>query len=116
MQQMEKLQIFKRLFDFSKWLLNHTNKFPKSHRFTVAVKMENAVLEMIELITKANLQQNKMKFLILADEKLMFLKIMARLSFEMQFLSSSSYEYAGRELLEIGKMLGGWMKQQTAKA
>ena len=34
--------VIKRGFDFSKWLLHHTGKFPKSYRFSVAVKMENA--------------------------------------------------------------------------
>ncbi len=56
MKEMEKLQIFKRVYDYSKWLLNHTNKFPKSHRFSVAVKLENTVLEIIELITQANMR------------------------------------------------------------
>lgn len=112
MKEMEKLLIFKRLFEFSKWLLHHTNKFPKSHRFSVAVKLENSVLEMIELITQANMSQKKMNFLISADEKLLFLKIMMRLSYEMEFINLKSYEYGAKELVEIGKMLGGWMKQQ----
>jgi len=112
MKEMEKLLIFKRLFEFSKWLLHHTNKFPKSHRFSVAVKLENSILEMIELITQANMSQKKMNFLISADEKLLFLKIMLRLSYEMEFINLKSYEYGAKELVEIGKMLGGWMKQQ----
>ncbi|MDZ7266268.1 MAG: hypothetical protein ONB48_04680 [candidate division KSB1 bacterium] len=32
----------KRGYDFSKWLLQHTGKFPKSYRFSVAAKLENA--------------------------------------------------------------------------
>jgi len=114
MERMEKLHIFKRLFDFSKWLLNHTGKFPRSHRFSVAVKMENDVLKMLELITKANMRRQKMKLLIEADEKLLYLKIMARFSYEMRFINLKSYEYCANELVEIGKMLGAWMKQQKS--
>ena len=72
MQDMQKLRIFKRLFDFSKWLLNHTGKFPKSHRFSMAVKLENTVLDMIELITKANMRSNKIGLLIAVDENLLY--------------------------------------------
>ena len=90
MKEMEKLHIFKRLYEFSKWLMNHTNKFPKSHRFSVAVKLENMVLEMLELITRANMSRKKMGFLISADEKLMFLKILMRLSYEMKFVNLKS--------------------------
>ena len=112
MQDMEKLRVYKRVFDYSKWLLNHTGKFPKSHRFSVAVKLENTVLEMIELIGKANMRSNKIGLLIAADEKLSFLKIMTRLSYDMRFINLKSYQYSANELVEIGKMLGSWIKQQ----
>lgn len=46
MAQTEMLTI-KRGYDFSKWLLQHTGKFPKSHRFSVAVKLENAISEFV---------------------------------------------------------------------
>ena len=118
MKEMEKLLIFKRLFEFSKWLLHHTNKFPKSHRFSVAVKLENSILEMIELITQANMSQKKMGFIISAHIRpqrscrpLRSL-VLLRLSYEMEFINLKSYEYGAKELVEIGKMLGGWMKQQ----
>ena len=112
---MEQLHIYKRSYDFTKWLLNHTNKFPKSHRFSVAVKMENRALEILELITVANMSQNKMKYLIPVDQKLSGLKIFIRLSYEMKFLNIKSYEYAARELVEIGRMLDGWMKQSKTR-
>jgi hypothetical protein len=48
MAQSEML-VIKRSYDYSKWLLQHTGKFPKSHRFSVAVKLENAALSLIEL-------------------------------------------------------------------
>ena len=34
--------VIKRGYDFSKWLLQHTGKFPKSYRFSVAAKLETA--------------------------------------------------------------------------
>ncbi|MBD3290857.1 diversity-generating retroelement protein Avd [candidate division KSB1 bacterium] len=110
------MQIFKRVYDYSKWLLNHTNKFPKSHRFSVAVKLENTVLEIIELITQANMRHKKIGLLITADEKLLYLKIMTRLSYDMKFLNLTSYEYSAQELVTIGKMLGAWIKQQRSIA
>ena len=35
--------VIKRGYDFSKWLLQHTGKFPRSYRFSVAAKLENGV-------------------------------------------------------------------------
>ena len=67
---MQELIIFKKSYDFSKWLFNHTNKFPKSHRFSVAVKLENGILELLRQITIANHRQKKLPLLHNADEEL----------------------------------------------
>ena len=39
----EELVIIKKGYDFTKWLLQHTGRFPKSYRFSVAAKLENAL-------------------------------------------------------------------------
>lgn len=35
--------VIKRGYDFSKWLLQHTGKFPKSYRTNVAAKLESVM-------------------------------------------------------------------------
>ncbi len=35
----KEMLVTKRGYDFSKWLLNHTGKFPKSYRFSVAATL-----------------------------------------------------------------------------
>jgi len=35
----QEMLVIKRGYDFSKWLLQHTGKFPKSYRFSVAAKI-----------------------------------------------------------------------------
>ena len=55
--------VIKRGYDFSKWLLNHTGKFPKSYRFSVAAKLENAILEFLELTAVANVRRDKLPLL-----------------------------------------------------
>jgi hypothetical protein len=32
----EEMLIVKKAYDFSRWLLQHTGKFPKSYRFSIA--------------------------------------------------------------------------------
>jgi four helix bundle protein len=107
------LVIFKKSYDFSKWLLQHTNKFPKSHRFSVAVRLENSMLEFLRLISIANQRQQKLALLRSADEELLTLRILIRFSHDMKFIPVSSYEFAARQLDELGKMLGGWIKKSN---
>jgi hypothetical protein len=41
------------------------------------------------------------------------IRILMRICFELRFLSQGkSYEHASFLINEVGKMLGGWMKQQ----
>ena len=44
----DNMLIVQKGYDFSKWLLNHTGKFPKSYRFSVAAKLENAGITSLE--------------------------------------------------------------------
>ena len=106
--------VIKRGYDFSKWLLNHTGKFPKSYRFSVAAKMENAVLDFIESATVANMRRQKLPLLEKADEALAKLRLLFRLSYEMRFINLTSYEHGSKQLNELGRLLGGWIKNPGA--
>jgi len=106
-------QVIQRSFDFAAWLLAHTQKFPKSLRFSLAVRMENRVLEVLECVVVANKLRDKMPLLRRADAALDSLRILTRLSHSLRVLAANSYEYAAREVDEIGKLLGGWIRQQS---
>ncbi len=106
--------VIKRGYDFSKWLLQHTGKFPKSYRFSVAAKMENAILEFIEQTTVANMRKDKLPLLKRADEALARLRLLFRLSYEMRFVNLKSYEFGSKQMNELGRLLGGWMKKPGA--
>ena len=79
--------VIKRGYDFSKWLLQHTGKFPKSYRFSIAAKLENGALDFIEATTVANMRKNKLPLLKQADEALARLRLLFRLSYEMRFIN-----------------------------
>jgi hypothetical protein len=102
--------VTKRGYDFSKWLLNHTGKFPKSFRFSVAAKLENGILDFVEATTVANMRKNKIPLLSKADEALARIRLLFRLSYEMRFINLKPYEYGSTQLVELGRLLGGWIK------
>lgn len=103
--------VIKKANDFAKWLLNHTGQFPKSHRFSMAVRMENSILAFVELTTVANVRDYKLPLLKKADEELVKLRTLFRLSYEMRFINFTSYQFGSECLVELGKLLGGWIKR-----
>jgi hypothetical protein len=110
----EEMLVVKRGYDLTKWLLNHTGKFPKSYRFSVATKIENAILDFVELTSVANMRRDKLPLLKRADEALVRLRLLLRLSYEMRFINMKSYEYGSTKLVELGRLLGGWIKKPTS--
>ena len=104
--------IFSKTYDFILWLLNHTEKFPKSERFRMAKRLEDTVFEVYELlITAARSTQRKRQILLQADLVLDKLRLYVRLSQARKLTSQAQYEYAAAALVEIGKLLGGWLKK-----
>jgi len=108
------LLVIKKGYDFSKWLLQHTGKFPKSYRFSVAAKLENAILDFIEFATVANMRRDKVPLLRKADEALARLRLLFRLSYELRFVNLKSYEFGSKQVNELGRLLGGWIKKPGA--
>lgn len=103
--------IFSKTYDFILWLLNHTEKFPKSERFRMAKRLEDTAFEFYELlIAAARRTQRKRQLLLQADLVLDKLRLYVRLSHARRLTSLAQYEYAAAALVEIGRLLGGWLK------
>lgn len=104
--------IFSKTYDFVLWLLNHTEKFPKSERFRMARRLEDAGFEFYELlIAAARSTSRKRQVLLQADLVLDKWRLYMRLSHARKLTNPAQYEYAAAALVEIGKLLGGWLKK-----
>ncbi len=103
--------IFGKTYDFILWLLDHTEKFPKSERFRLARRVEDAAFEFYELLIQATRTARRRQVVLLdADLVLDRLRLYVRLSHARGLLTDGQYQYAAAALVEIGKLLGGWLK------
>lgn len=102
--------IFSQSYDFILWLLHHTESFPKSERFRLARRLEDSAFEFNELLMKANRRtKRKQATLLDADLTLEKLQLYIRISHDRDLTTDKQYQYASKKLLEIGKLLGGWL-------
>ena len=53
------LAIFEKTYELILWLYQTVNKFPKSQRFVLGQRVENAALEFLEKIIAANQSRQK---------------------------------------------------------
>lgn len=106
------LPIFIKWMDFLKWLLVTVDGFPKKTRFQFSDRLTNLALEIVEDLVEARYSRNKTPILRHANMNLEKIRILMRICFELRFLSRKGYEHSAFQINEVGKMLGGWMKQQ----
>ena len=110
-QKPEELPIFIKWIEFIEWLLPITAKFPQRTRFTFANRIDNYALDMVCDLVEARYTKNRNPILKRANLRLEKLRVLFRLSKNMQLISYKSYEHGIRKMNETGKMLGGWIKQ-----
>ena len=104
--------LFVFFYEFAKWLLQTTEKFPKRFRFTLSNRMDNLALDILEGITEAQFSSKGSKSAILkaTDLKIQRLQILVRMSHDFGHMSHKAYEQASLKLTESGKMIGGWRR------
>ena len=112
MPRPDELPIFTRWMEFLEWLLPATEKFPKRVRFTFADRINNLALDIVEDLVEARYSRDKGQILKRINLRLEKLRILLRLCHRLKYLPHQGYEHAMRNLNEVGRMLGGWMKQQ----
>src|SRR3989344_535328 len=90
-------------------LHRRTSKFPKPDRYTLGRRIENLMLDLIELVLLAKTKTGPSQPLILnkADLKLQTLKLMVRIAHQAKDLSNGAYAKLEEQLLEIGCLIGG---------
>ena len=87
-------------------------KFPKHERYSLGEKIENSILEAIEIFILANQSSKyeKEKTLLKANAKIELLKILFRISLNCRILNDKEYLEMENKLQEIGRMNQGWIK------
>ena len=108
----EDLPIFVKWIDFVKWLMVTTDNFPKKARFTFADRLISIALQNVEDLVDARYSSNKTQTLRRVNRNLEKMRVLIRICFEMKFIPKKTYEHASFRINEVGKMLGGWLKQQ----
>ena len=111
----EEMVIFTRTFDLLDWLLPKSERFPKIYRSTVTQRLMGAALDFQEALFEAQAYSDKVRLRHLrrADAHLNKVRLYLRLAHHWGWLSTGQYEHASRMVAEVGRLLGGWIKQTS---
>jgi four helix bundle protein len=107
--------IFTRTVDFLTWLIPRTGGFPRSQRFVVTKRLQDAALNFQEHIIEANRLRGRARLerLRCADAELDKVRLYLRLAVHWEWLNEGQYRHVSQMVREIGGLLGGWIKQTS---
>jgi hypothetical protein len=103
--------IFPKTYDLLLWLVPATLKYPREHRYALALRTQQAAFDFNELIVMARKTRSRRDLLIEADAKLEQLRLYLRLAHDLKLLTLRQYEHVSRQVAEVGALLGDWLKR-----
>lgn len=93
-------------------LMQRTEKFPKVTRFTLASRIDNLAMDILDQLTIARFERQprqKLRALRQADLYLARLRTFIRLAFRRHCLDRGAFQYLATLLDARGRELGAWM-------
>lgn len=112
---MQEIPIFAKTYNLLLWIIPTTLKYPREHRFALALRTQQALFEFNELIVLARKTPDKRTLLVQADARLEQVRVYLRLAHDLQLLTLRQYEHVSREVSAVGALLGDWIKRIAAR-
>lgn len=106
----EEMKILQKIFDMMEYGYHALVQYPKSEKFALVTDIKRSMDTMLERAIEAQKKYYKKTTLQELDVEIVKLKAYIRLSHRLGFLPMKKYEVWSEKVVEIGKMLGGWLK------
>jgi hypothetical protein len=109
----QELKVIADFYDLMLWMIEHTEKFPRHHRYSLGLVIESRMQVILALLLRAKYSKDKRAFLEEANLELEILRFQVRLAKDVRALPASSHEHAVKRMLDVGAQIGGWLKASS---
>lgn len=117
-QKKSDLYVFTKTKDLAKYILTVTEKSPKKFRFTLVVRLQNYILDVLERLYMANklpLGAERRAEQERAKNKLGMLDYYAGISYEVTCITFRQYEQISKQMGECLLYLGKWIASDARR-
>lgn len=99
----------------AKDVFERTQKFPKSMRYSLTSRIEQTGLDVLEEVVELRFagKGERKQRLNRVDRLLVRWRVLLRLAHDLGALDHGGYEHVSRNLDELGRMIGGWKKDEA---
>lgn len=110
------LPIYKVAYDLLDVITDISKNMPRDFKASIGGKLRDECVDIVVLIFRANVAQDKAKHLIDLVERLQVTELLLRLSKDKRFISTGQYAKTIALTGNIGKQANGWRKAARAPA
>jgi hypothetical protein len=107
---MKTYPLFEHWYKTTNWILDRCDGMPRHTRFTIASRIANLTLDVLDLINMAIYNKERKDILNKINLNLERLRIFFRICHDRGYLSSSQNLFIQQEINSAGRMCGGWLK------
>lgn len=107
--------VVEKMYQFLTWLIPTVEKFPRSQKFTLGDRIQTAALDVLDGLIEASYRRDRQQVLTQTNLRIEKLRFLFRLALDLRCIDMRRYEHAARNLDEIGRMVGGWIKANHAE-
>jgi len=102
--------VLTKLHDLLLYLIPQLGKFPRDQKFLLADRIQTRLLDVQERCIRAYYSREKREHLQEANLLLELTRHLVRLAHDMKFFSHKRYGVVSSKIDEVGRMIGGWLK------
>ena len=107
---MSELRLYKEVYDLMQWIMNKTDGFPKSKRFSLGVRLENTALNLVVACSRYPYAGQKSRVAAIISRSFDELKILLHVANDIRVLGRSGYAHVLSRIELIGPMIGALQK------
>ena len=107
---MKELKLLKKLEELDIYAHNAAMQFPKYEKHVLSANMRETLARVIKLTIRCSKRYYKKTTLQDIDIELEYYRSLIRKAFKLKYINVKRYEIWSRYTDEIGRMVGGWVK------
>ena len=108
--------VIQKAYDWTLWILPKVEKFSKDYRFSIGQHLVSDSLNLLMNLVDASYSARNSAPLAQAVRDVNRIHYLIRLAKDLRLLDLPGYEFASKNLDEIGRMTGGWWKSSRRTA
>lgn len=109
------LPVIARTTDLLGWTLRHLERFPRSHRYGLGLRIETKLYDLLDLLIDAKFTRQKQDLLRDAATTAQQLRILIRTARDLRILAMGSHRHACIELEAVAESIQSWRRYQASR-